>query len=882
MIEGDVEQRGDRTAFGDDERALSTPVTHALTIAITGLLMITLVSTASGFLTDQQEFAARDEVETIGNRLADDVQEVIGLSNESGSATVYVNQPDSIIGSQYHVTYEEDDDCDTRAHTSDQCLVVSVVDMDVSQTVPVTVPGDVEVDVSRANPSTFKLTAENSGAGSGNDAVVPMSRTMRVGVGRNVDSNAYSEVVDPNPQPPAINNIEYAPGYPVVDTPITFTADAEDPDGTIIDYEWSINDSVVDSGSDLSSYTTTLPPGRHSVTVRVEDDEGLTANQTTTFRVSGVSYNNDLEKVAGGSEGRCSGVNAELSLTNQLSEEVKLTDIYVDPPESVNFLEYGDEDDHEVAFDLDDDGSYDEFYEFGRIDLRDKPDGTFLSLPGDSPLEIDPGQDVGVSICRFKGGGNVEETNFSFRYWHDGVTNRTSITPSNQLISDYSVDAASGDVVVTIDSNRQLGSLDAEISNASKSADLSLSDFTETSSGGTYQYEAALTVSSGTHTVELTGAEDTDGRPAVTLPRSGTATILGGGAYAWQTESDWDAHQSSVGVVHDDYGDYTADSVALGRPPGSVDSSLVSYWPFDGGSVADVVGDNDGIIHGSPTVTSEGISGTSALRFDGEGDYVEVPADSSLEMSDDDQVTVSMWVNKHRKGGWTTRTLFEKDSSYRMALDSGDDFMFSIYERYSWWGDWEDSPKMDIYESTNKYYHVVGVFDGADVKAFVDGTSLGANGAPDEIADASGSGIGIGGSLDEPDQDTNANIDDVRIYDTALNANQVKRLANVTRGSIVTDKRTGSTISKHSDVKVNYEADIDAGETITLTVYAEPDSGSVKSDSVTLESSDSGSGTVSLTGINKDADTFWVRAELNSPSSKRSPELHGVVLQEGS
>jgi hypothetical protein len=98
----------------------------------------------------------------------------------------------------------------------------------------------------------------------------------------------------------------------------------------------------------------------------------------------------------------------------------------------------------------------------------------------------------------------------------------------------------------------------------------------------------------------------------------------------------------------------------------------------------------------------------------------------------------------------------------------------------------------------------------------------------------------------------------------------------------VTDKRTGPTISKHSDVEVSYDADIDAGETITLTVYAEPDRGSVKTDSITLDSSDSGSGTVSLTGINKDADTFWVRAELNSPSSKRSPELHGVVLQEGS
>lgn len=882
MIEADVEQRGGRIAFGDDQRALSTPVTHALTIAITGLLMITLVSTASGFLTDQQEFAARDEVETIGNQLADDLQEVIGLSNESGSATVYVSQPESVVGSQYRVSYETGDDCDTSAHTAEQCLVVSVVDMDVSQTVPVSVPSDVGVQLSRANPSTFELTAENSGIGGGNDAVVPMSRTMRVGVGRNVDSNRYGEVTDPNPEPPKVGDIRIDPGFPASGSPIQFSApDAEDPDGTIIDYEWSIDGSVVDSGSDLTAISRSLSPGRHRVTLRVEDDEGLESNASRRFSVSGLEYNGDFERTPGGS-GRCPGVGVELSMTNQFSDPITLTDIYVDPPENVNFLENGDDDDPEVAFDVGNDGSYDEYYEFGRTDLRDKPDGTFLSLPGNSPLEVDPGQEVKASVCRFKGGGNAAETTLGFRYWNDGVTNTTMVTPTDGLITGLTVDADSGDVAVTIDSNRQLGSLDAELSNASESAALSLADFSESNTGGAYQYEATLTVSSGTHTVELTAAEDASGTSATSLPRSGTATVLGGGDYAWQTASDWDDHQSSVGVVHDDYGDYESDSVALGRPPGSVDSSLVSYWHFDGGSVEDAQGSNDGIIHGSPTVTSDGISGTSALRFDGEDDYIEIPADSSLEMSDDDQVTISMWVNKHRKGSGT-RTLFEKDSSYRMALGSGDDFMFSIYDEYwPWLGYWENSPREDIYESTNRYYHVVGVFDGADVKAFVDGTSLGTNGDPDEIRDASGNGIDIGGSLDDPDEDTSANIDDVRIYDTALNANQVRQLSNVTKGSIVTDKRTGPTISKHSDVEVNYDAGIDAGETIKLTVYAEPDTGPVRSDSVTLDASDSGSGTVSLSGINKDADTFWVRAELNSPSSKRSPELHGVVLQEGS
>jgi len=898
MIDADVEQRGGRTAFGDDERALSTPVTHALTIAITGLLMITLVSTASGFLTDQQEFAARDQVETIGNQLADDVQEVIGLSNESGSATVYVDQPESIVGSQYHVSYETGNDCDTLEHTSDQCLVVSVVEIDVSQTVPVSVPDDVDVTVNRANPSTFNLTAENSGAGGGNNAVVPMSRTMRVGVGRNVDDNRYSEVTDPNPKAPIVRPIEYRPGYPEKGDSITFSAPGtEDPDGTIIEYEWSIDGKVLPE-SDQPTYTTTLSPGRHNVTLQVEDDEGLVGNRSTKFRVSGVSYNDDFDVDSGGLS-RCNGRETQFSITNQWSDSIKITHISLDPPKSVNKIEFKSGS-GEVAFDIDNDGDFDEsdrYYDFDTIDFKDKLDGEILDLQsaddadGDpaAPIDIASGQTVPVSICKYKGGGKAGETAFGFRYWNDGVTNRTIITPGDdddESISGYSVDAVGNDIVVSFDSTRQLTSLDAEIGSGSASTSLSLSDFSESVSGSTYQYEASFNRPPGTYYVEVTTATDVDGNAVSPLPQNDTATILGGSAYSWQTAGDWDAAQSSTGVVHQNYGDYSAESVQLGRPPGSVDTSLVSYWPFDGGSVEDIEGTNDGIIRGSPTETSEGVSGTSALRFDGGGDYVEVPADSSLEMSNGDQVTVSMWVNKHRKGGTNRRTLFEKDSSYRMELHSGDDFRFSIFDwhyyRGSWYGYWEDSPDYDIYESNNRYYHVVGVFDGVDIRAYVDGTSIGSNGDPDEIRDAGGNGIGIGGSLDSPDHDTNANIDDIRIYDTALNSNQIKKLSNVTKGSIVTDKRTGTRISKHSDIDVNYDADIGAGETITLTVYAEPDSGPEKSETVTLDSTDSGSGTVTLSGIKKDADTFWIRAELNSPSTKRSPELHGVELREGS
>ena len=887
MHDADVEHRGGRIArsFGADSRGLSTPVTHALTIAITGLLMVMLVSTASGFLTDQQEFAARDELDTIGNQLADDVQAVVALGNDSGAASVYVSQPDSIVGHQYTVVYEDGSTCDTETHTADSCLVLSVAGMDVSQTVPVSVPDDVSFGLDRANPSTFELSAESSSTGGGNDAAVPMSRTMRVGVGQSVDSNAYGEVIDPTNRPP-IPKFTFYPDFPESGDPVTFdAAPSRDPDGSIIDYQWYVDGLSTGTGDTQSE---PLLPGKHNITLRVEDDEGAEAVRTRRIRVSGLSYNDDFVADSGGTS-RCNGVEAEFSMTNAWGDTISVTHLGLDPGDKVNQIENNRG--AEVAFDMDNDGSYgagDRFYEFGRIDVKDKPDGVVLRLRDDgSPVDINSGQTVGVSVCKFQGGGNLKgrdakDTTFGFRYWNDGATNRTVVEPNDGSISDYTVEASGEDIVVSFDSERQIGSLDAELGNGSFSTSLSLADFTQSNAGGTYQYEATLTEpTSGSYTVELTAAEDVSGTPADSLPLSDSATILGGGDYAWESASDWDAHQSSVGVVHQNYGDYADDTIALGRPPESVDSSLVSYWHFDGGSVDDGVGSNDGIIHGSPSVT-EGVAGTSALRFDGDDDYVEVPHDSSLEMSDDDQVTVSMWVNKHRKGS-DLRALFQKsDTSFNMQFENGDNFDFTVYDNW-----WYSTPQEDLDTSSNRYYHLVGTFDGATIRSFVDGSLVGTNGAPYEIEDSGNHPIGIGANLDSstgasPDRHARASIDDVRIYDSALRSSQIETLSNVTKGSIVTDRRSGPTISKHSDIEVSYDGDIDSGESITFTVYAEPDSGSTVSESITIDDTDSDSGTVSLSGINKDASEFYVRAELNSPSSKRSPELHGVSLEEGS
>ena len=885
-------------------RGLSTPVTHALTLAITGLLLVGLLSASGSFLQDQEDFAARDQVDTVGNRVANQIQQVAQFASQSGEATVFTNVPRRIVGTEYQLRLESGSTCETDTFHTDQCIYVSMVDSDLTQKFPIKTPGSVDITMTQVDGTTMGLTAtETSGAAAANTNVaLSQSTTQNVGIGRSIQRNTYGRVIDPTNRPP-IPKLTFQPEFPTTNTPIILNGStSRDSDGSVEFHHWYVN------GTELASTNETVEPslgaGRHNVTLVVEDDEGATARRSRTLSVSGLSYNNDMVSSAGGGGGS-GGVCSEFSMTNTWPNPVRVTHLSIDPPSNVNKIEQNGGDD-EIRFDFGDDGSYERSYNMDDDEeaFSDAPDGKVLSLRemGGSPLTVAAGQTVAASVCKFKGGGALMGQDiypeFGFRYWINGVTNRTVFNGSaNPSVYNYEVETTGSGVHVSFDASEQLASFSGEIGSGGSSTAFSKAAFSETSSGSSYSYEATFSRSSGTYYARLDDAENTQGTEPVGLPKNDSTAIFGGGGtYVWQTDGDWDAAQSSVGVVHDSYGDYDEDRVQLGRPTGSIDSSLVSHWAFDSGSAADIFGSNDGSIQGSPSITT-GVAGTSALSFDGDDDHIRVPDDSSLEMSNDDEVTVSMWVDiQDKDDGW--RALLQKsDESYNMQLDNGDNFEMTIYD-----SDWYSTDDEDLDQTTNRYEHVVGVFDGATIRTYVDGSFIDSNGAPDEIDEATSHDLGIAENLDATGRHVDARIDDIRLYDEALGSNQIDKLYNITKGSIVTDKRTGSELDS-DNLKLNYDADIQSGTTIKVTVFTDeggggppgggppgggppgggpPGSANSKSDTITLTAADSGSGSVDISGINEDADTFWVRAELNSGSTKKSPELNAIEVTEGS
>jgi len=196
-------------------------------------------------------------------------------------------------------------------------------------------------------------------------------------------------------------------------------------------------------------------------------------------------------------------------------------------------------------------------------------------------------------------------------------------------------------------------------------------------------------------------------------------------------------------------------------------ADLVAYWAFDEGSgnnIYDISGnDNNGTINGA--TWGVGKFGT-ALQFNGQDNYVEVPSSDSLEINEN--VTITAWINwidagdtwlgvlanGQQNGPWENYGLFVNRSSrflyFTLSLDGGHVT--------------QQTPN-DI-TVPNEWVHVSASWDGSNARIYVNGQmeleinqsgTLVPPGLPLRIGHRNGSPHYFNGTIDE-----------VRIYNHAL------------------------------------------------------------------------------------------------------------------
>jgi len=211
---------------------------------------------------------------------------------------------------------------------------------------------------------------------------------------------------------------------------------------------------------------------------------------------------------------------------------------------------------------------------------------------------------------------------------------------------------------------------------------------------------------------------------------------------------------------------------------------LVSYWGFKEGTgidAADSFYGNPGILTNGPVWTSGRID--NALNLDGVDDRVVIADDPSLDITGN--LTISSWVkmdtnpandmilSKYGAPGHRSYILYTPNFNQVQMLVSpdGNNFVFTagICKSATFWG------------FTGIWHHVVGVYTaGEKLETFVDGipcnsktsgvpTSIFSSDTDVWIGDIGPSAFGSSFPLD-------GSVDEVAIYDRALNINEIQKI----------------------------------------------------------------------------------------------------------
>jgi hypothetical protein len=208
---------------------------------------------------------------------------------------------------------------------------------------------------------------------------------------------------------------------------------------------------------------------------------------------------------------------------------------------------------------------------------------------------------------------------------------------------------------------------------------------------------------------------------------------------------------------------------------------LVGWWKFDEGSgtaAADSSGNgNNGSLYDANTTNVDGNTPPTwttgkfgkALSFDGVDDYVLVHDSPSINITGN-QMTIEVWINPSIAGQqdkWIVKKMFAGTEGYRLGLVGGKVFL-QIPNSTAW----SYGLSGTTYLLANTWYHAIGTYDGSTMKIYVNGTLESSMSKTENIIPAADN-LWIG-TWTSTTAHFNGTIDEVRIYNRALTADEIK------------------------------------------------------------------------------------------------------------
>jgi len=206
--------------------------------------------------------------------------------------------------------------------------------------------------------------------------------------------------------------------------------------------------------------------------------------------------------------------------------------------------------------------------------------------------------------------------------------------------------------------------------------------------------------------------------------------------------------------------------------------ALRHFWTFDN-NVEDIAGSNHGRVSGKTKYGKAATqTGSGSFEFDG-GNFIEL-----THFHRPDVMTISTWI-KTKNGGEVVswgRPDGERRGSRELRVNIGQDGRNSIcYGEYNSDGGWRPVVRRptDVNLIDDQWHHIAVVRKGTDIQIYADGKAQGGIGktqpGPGDYTDRFI--IGALGLSNNPGNRFRGSIDDVSIWEMALSANQIRKLA---------------------------------------------------------------------------------------------------------
>lgn len=228
--------------------------------------------------------------------------------------------------------------------------------------------------------------------------------------------------------------------------------------------------------------------------------------------------------------------------------------------------------------------------------------------------------------------------------------------------------------------------------------------------------------------------------------------------------------------------------------------------PLDG-NANDISGNgHNGTPSGVDLTTDKNGNANGGYFFDGTGgDKIDIPHNASLNPN---VFTVTAWakptnINTSGSGNIFNRRIISKEGPVGSGK-TGYFFNQSSLNQFSFAVAWDGTNSSGAGRGNvgglgtvvaDRYYHLVGTYDGTNMKFYIDGQLQGTTAANLNLSSDSSLRIGSVPSRSDPNPNFVGVIDEVSIYDRPLSANEISDLYNATASEVAAASSTNELVS---------------------------------------------------------------------------------------